>query len=120
MSRRAELIERGVRACMHEAPDEDSLARTLGFDENYAREVVVPVILDAISGCAECGEPVGHHLVVCSRVDQEERASGVRHYEYTCDAGSCDRTTAAVVLTARGWLSMCRRHAATMLITTDA
>jgi hypothetical protein len=48
MASREQMFERGVAACFRDSDEEESLATTLGFDENYAREVVVPLILDAI------------------------------------------------------------------------
>jgi hypothetical protein len=41
------------------------------------------------------------------------------HYEFTCDAGYCDRETVAIVLTDGGWISMCRLHAAEALGATE-
>lgn len=45
---REQMIEKGVLATLVETDEEESLAQTLGFDENYARKVVVPMIIDAI------------------------------------------------------------------------
>lgn len=80
-----EQIERAVRACFVDSSDEDSLAGTLGFDETYAREVVVPIILNAAltprSEMADYRGPFVGDLSIERLAEIRDRASyGISHH----------------------------------------